>query len=126
MKKRFLFIILSISFSITGLFANPVKDFAEGIAYGIYKAAWPTATYKSVEVVEHQSDNSSSYITLKFNGNSSVCMVGDCPLWFKLKIKTDQNFHIENMSLLEHNAILQPPFKTSGAIAQAVIEANKK
>lgn len=128
MKKKFLVIVLFVSFSVTGLFANPVKDFAEAIAYGIYQLAWPSATYKNVEVEDFKSDGSSKQIILKFNGNSnqSVCFVGDCPLWFTLKIYTDQEFHIQSMSVIEHNAILQPPFKTSGAIAQAVANANSK
>ena len=38
----------------------------------------------------------------------------------------DSNYNIQDMGVIEHNAVLQPPFKTSGAIAKAMLEANSK
>jgi len=63
-------------------------------------------------------------ILLKFSGNSRICFMGSCPLWFILKIDMDLNYNIKDINVLEHNAKLAPPFETSGAVAKAIAEAN--
>lgn len=124
MKKIILVIVLLISLGANSVFADGVKSFADSVAYGIFKTAWPTAKYKDVEVLSSEKEYSKYNITLKFYGNSRICMMGSCPLWFKLKLKTTNNFKIEDMEVLEHNAIMQPPFETSGTISKAILEAN--
>ena len=128
MKNLILKFILLISLGANVLFANPVNDFMNSVASGIFSTAWPTAKYKNVEIVENKKMSSGYDIVVKFNGNSNgtLCMVGECPLWFTLDIKTDLDFSIKSMKVLEHNAILAPPFQTSGAIAQAIINANNR
>lgn len=128
MKNLGVRIFLLISLGANILFANPMNDFMDSVASGIFSTAWPTAKYKNVEIVENKKTSSGYDIVVKFNGNSSgtLCMVGNCPLWFTLDIQTDSNFSIRNMRVLEHNAILAPPFQTSGAIAQAIINANNR
>lgn len=128
MKKLVVTIFLLISLGANILFANPVSDFINSVASGIFSTAWPTATYKSIEILENKQISSGYETVVKFKGNSSgkLCMVGDCPLWFTLDIHMDSEHSISSIRVLEHNAILAPPFQTSGAIAQAIIYANNR
>lgn len=128
MKNLVVRIFLLISLGANMLFANPVNDFVNTVASGIFSTAWPTAKYKDVEIVENQKTSSGYDIVLKFNGNSSgfVCMSGNCPLWFTLNIQTDSDFSITDMKVLEYNSIIAKPFQTSGSIAKAIINANSK
>lgn len=119
-------VFLLVSLGVNVLFANPVNDFADKVAYGIFSTAWPTATYKKVEMVNYHKTSYGYDIVLKFNGNSNMCMVGDCPLWFTLDMQTDSNFFIKNMSVLDYNSIIAKPFQTAGAVAQAVRDANSR
>lgn len=124
--KKIIMVLLLVANALFAVSLQTVKDFANGVSYTVFKAAWPTATYKNAEVLDYRSDNSSNYIVLKLKGNSKICAIGECPLWLDLKITTNQQFAIKNMEVLQHNAILQPPFQTSGAVAQAIVEANQK
>lgn len=128
MKNLVVRIFLLISLGANILFANPISDFINSVASGIFSTAWPTATYKSVEILENNQTSSGYDTIVKFKGNSSgkLCMVGDCPLWFTLGIQMDSEHSIKSIKVLEHNAILSPPFQTAGAIAQAVNNANSK
>lgn len=128
MRKITLVILILISLGVNSMFANPIKDFADSVASGIFTTAWPTAKYKNVEVVTYDKTNYGYDIVLKFNGNSSgyMCMVGDCPLWFTLDVQTNTNLSIKNMKVLDYNSIVAKPFQTAGAIAQAIRDANNK
>lgn len=128
MKKSFISVLFVLCLSITSVFAipNPIKEFADGIAYSTFKTAWPTAKYSDIEVLEYEETSSGYDIVLKFKGNSRVCFVGTCPLWFKLEVLTDSSFIVKNMKVLEHNAKLAEPFATSGSIAKAMLDANSR
>jgi hypothetical protein len=129
MKKVLLTIYLVFSLSISSINADEkdesiIEYFSNGVASGIFRTAWPTATYSDFEYMGKERIAGGYQVQLKFKGNSNMCFVGTCPLWFKLGIDLDFEYNIKDMSVLKHNAIMQPPFKTSGAIAQAIAEAN--
>ena len=105
--------------------ADSVSDFVRSIGYPVFKVAWPTATYKSYQVVDIDSYSWGYSMDVKFKGESNMCLMDSCPLWFKLRIKVNNSFDVKDMDLVDHNALLAPPFATTGALAQAMIEANK-
>ncbi len=105
---------------------NLVKSFADKVAYGIFKAAWPTAKYKTTDVESIRKNSSGYDLIFKLQGNSRICLIGKCPLWFTLDIKTDSEFHIKDMEVLGYKSILAAPFQTSGSLAKAMLEANEK
>jgi hypothetical protein len=131
MKKFLVSVCVILHLTISSLYATTAEDdknivqyFSDGVANSIYKTAWPTATYKDVELLDSEDITGGYKVQIKFKGNSNMCMIGTCPLWFILEIKMDLEYSIKDMYVLKHNAIVQPPFKTSGAIASAILEAN--
>lgn len=127
MKKIILTITLLISIATNSLSAYSVDEFANDVGYTIFKIAWPTATYKNIEVLDQKSTSNGYMIIFKFNGDSNLCS-GDtfCSLWFKLKMNLDNDFNIQDMEVLSHNAFFSRPFKTVGAIGQAMNDANSR
>jgi len=132
MKKLLVSIYLVLYVFVNGLYANSqteneksiIQHFGDGIAYSIFKTAWPTAEYKDIELIKSEEIATGYEIILKFKGNSNICFMGTCPLWFKLDIITDFEFNIKDMSVLDHNAKLAAPFESAGAIAKAIANAN--
>ncbi|MBW5291357.1 MAG: hypothetical protein Rsou_0056 [Candidatus Ruthia sp. Asou_11_S2] len=127
MKKLIMSVAVFVTFGLSVVYATPhvVQRFSNTIAYGIYKAAWPTARYSDVEVEGYgEKSNGDYYLELKLSGNGRVCFIGKCPLWLKLLITTDTGFNIKNMRVLKHNAKMVKPFSVSGSIAQAIAETN--
>ncbi|BBB23937.1 hypothetical protein CVFO_0717 [Isorropodon fossajaponicum endosymbiont JTNG4] len=110
MKKLIISVAVFVTFGLSVVCATPpepnvVQRFSNTIAYGIYKAAWPTARYSDVEVENYgEKSNGDYYLELKLSGNGRVCFIGKCPLWSKLLITTDTGFNIKNMRVLKHNA----------------------
>lgn len=119
-------ILLIISTVLSGKAeAGSVSDFVRSIGKPVFKMAWPTAKYHSYEVVDINSYSWGYSIDVKFKGESNMCWVDYCPLWFKLRIKTNNSFDVKDMDVINHNAILAPPFETAGALAKAMAEANR-
>ena len=104
--------------------AGAISDFVSGIANGVFKVGWPTATYTGYEIDDVTSHYAGYDIVVKFKGKSSFCMVEYCPLWFRLKIKVNKSFQVRDFVLLNYNSILQKPFATTGALAQAMRQSN--
>lgn len=126
MKEKVLIILLFIGISSSNLFAITAEEFADNVAYTIFKTAWPTAKYKDTKVLQQQRTSDGYVFIFKFNGNSRMCLIGDCPLWFKLKINLDYNFHVENMEVLDYQSLIAKPFQTAGSMAVAITESNNK
>lgn len=125
MKKFILTIFLVFSLGANVLFANPIQNFVDSIAYSTFKTAWPTATYESVEIFEHRETSYGHEVTIRLIGKSKMYVIGNCPLKLDLLLSTNSSYIIKDVEVLKHNAIMQPPFKTVSSIKDAVIKATK-
>lgn len=129
MKKIIFIFFFYLQISIIPLNAgtlSALEEFAHNISETVFNIAWPTANYRDVEVVDFYDYPTKTIVYIKFIGESSMCFISRCPLSFELKITLDKEYSIKSMSVIEHNAILSPPFKTVGDIAYAMSQANNK
>lgn len=97
---------------------SDIEQFVNSVAKTIYKLAWPTATYRSVSLdgVAFVDEGANVMIVL-----SGISAFDNDKLWLKLSVMI-RNGSIADIRVIDHNAILAPPFATSGAIAKALKE----
>ena len=124
MKKIILTVVLFIIIGANNLFAYSVEEFGDDVGYTIFKTAWPTATYKDTEVINYKRTDDGYDVVIKFNGKSNLSFFGKGLIWFKLLINTNDEFKIQNMDIIDYHSILAQPFQTTGAISQAMNNAN--
>lgn len=119
MKKYLIVVIIASSFSMQNLFANPLESAFDKVSYIIFKAAWPTATYKDYEIFEVNQDD--LFVIVKMNGISSF---SDGKLVIRLKVLFTENYGIKDVKIIKHNAILSPPFNTLGALSTIIANSS--
>ena len=95
-----------------------ISNLLGSIAEGVYKLAWPTATYRKfsinrIELAEHGFD-----ILFTLDGQSGL---DQSDLWVQIALPVrDGSF--QKFQVRDDNHILVPPFATSTAIASATAE----
>jgi hypothetical protein len=116
MKKIFFILIV-----IVQLNAGVLESTFDTMANFIFKTAWPTATYEDYEIFE--VDNQNNTIIVKMNGYSNLTFMGKGKLYMKIKLYFTENYEIQNVRVISHNAILSPPFNTTKSIAKLISES---
>jgi hypothetical protein len=98
---------------------DEVRSFVNSVAKGIYFAAWPTATYRSVALDDVQFAANGFDASIKLSGKSAF---GGGDLWLKL-VFVVRNGQLIDIRVGENNAILAQPFQTSATFLKAIKDA---
>ena len=114
---------LPISASASQQSEGEIKTFLDGIGEALYAFAWPTATYKGIQLQDIDSNPSGGLdVTLLVHGISAFS--GDS-LWTEVII-TLQNWDITNLRWGRNNALLSPPGATVTALGEVLEELNRE
>ena len=116
MKKIFFILIV-----IVQLNAGMIESTFDTMANFIFKTAWPTATYEDYEIFE--VDNQNNTIIVKMNGHSNWTFIGKGKLHMKIKLFFTDDYAIRDVRVINHNAILSPPFNTVKSISKLISES---
>jgi len=100
---------------------DDVVSFLRSVAATVYKLAWPTATYKSVEFAGLQREPEGIAVVMKLSGEG---LFGD-NLWLKLGVVVNGN-GIQDVKVIGDNALFAAPFATSKALAHVAAELGKE
>jgi len=99
-----------------------IESFADGIAYVVLKAAWPTAQYESCEF-ERVTPLADGGKIFKFKINAKSNWTGG-PLWLQVAVEIDSGFDIVDIRYGEYKGIWPPG--TARKALQAIATANNK
>jgi hypothetical protein len=91
---------------------DKMASFMDSVAGTVYTLAWPTATYKSWEFDDFRRTQGGYKLVVKLSGLSGF---DDSDLWLKLGFLLNSD-GLKDVWVVDHNAILMAPFKTSKAI----------
>jgi len=100
---------------------DDLAGFLNSAAAGIYEMAWPTATYRSAEFGGFQREADGIAVIVKLSGEG---LFGD-NLWLKLGLVVNRN-GIQDVRVIDHDALFAPPFATSKAIGDLLVELGKR
>jgi hypothetical protein len=98
-----------------------VTALVNSVAGKIYKLAWPTATYKSVSIEDFEPVDGGVDVTVRLSGSSGF---DGSELWLDLVFLV-RDGKLQTFKVRDHNAILVPPFITSGKMAEALVALGK-
>ena len=126
--KRLFFVLLSLTLIFSASLARAdsgasyYQNFINGIGAIVYKAAWPTATYYSVEYGYSQPIKNGAIITFKVNGISAF---DNDWLWTEVNL-TVQNGEMTNLAWGKNNAVLVAPGVSSSIIADVMLRLGEE
>jgi hypothetical protein len=100
--------------------SNSIVSFVQSIAQTVYKAAWPTATYKAFTIDSIHPAPSGLDIGVKLSGLSHW---DGSDLWVTLVIEV-RNGAYHGVRVQDHNGLV-PPFFTTGTLAEAAAQMTK-
>jgi hypothetical protein len=99
---------------------DSATSFLSSAAATIYNLAFPTATYKKVEFGGFELQRDGIAVTMKLSG---VGMLGD-NLWVRLGMGVGDG-RVKDFRVIDHDALLAPPFATTAALARGLVELNR-
>lgn len=91
-----------------------VRGFFNSAAKMIYAAAWPSATYREWQLDNIRPVQGGLDVTLTISGQSGI---DGSDLWVQLLVPF-RNGSIGQPVVVQHNAFLFPPFRTTGIMLQ--------
>lgn len=101
---------------------DKIASFMDSVASTVYKLAWPSATYKSWRFDDFRRTPGGYRLVLKLSGLSGF---DGSDLWLKIGFLMNSD-GLKDWSVVDHNAILMPPFKTSQAIGALGMQLAKQ
>ncbi len=114
-----LILLASPAFAQDSRDAREARGLVESVAAGLYRFAWPSATYKSWALKQVQPVTGGLDIVTRLTGTSRW---DGSDLWLELLLELRRD-GLRDVRVVQHNAILVPPFVTSDAIAQGLVRA---
>ena len=100
---------------------DELAAFLNSAAAGIYKLAWPTATYKRAEFGGFERVRDGIAVTMKLSGTG---LFGDS-LWLRLGIVVNSN-GIQDVRVIDHDALFAAPFATAKTLGELAVELGKQ
>ena len=94
------------------------KSLVESIAGVVYAAAWPTATYENFSIKSIDPVANGYDVLVKLSGKSGW---NDGDLWLVIVFNL-RNGELKDVSVVNHNALLSPPFATTKAIGELIAD----
>lgn len=95
-----------------------ISNFLGSIAAGVYKLAWPTATYREFKFNGVEPAQGGFDILFTLDGISGI---DQSDLWVQIALPV-RNGSFQQFRVKDDNHILVPPFATSSAIASATAD----
>ena len=123
-KARLVLVVLLITVACAAQTnaQGPDRGFFDSIAQFTYNMAWPTATYVKWNFDSVREVPGGYDVVLLLDGRSGF---DKSDLWLKLGVALRSN-GIDNIWVVDHNAILVPPFKTMQALGQLTADLEKQ